>query len=206
MDSHGTEGCTLPNADPRWPHNVLALDAQALHCGRLASASASVCVAAPLRGHAPGAPAQCAALAASMAARLQGLLVRRGDESDHAWFAFSAPALAGAAAALGGGLVTEEELRAACGGALSPHVRFKCSSLEAEVAACRAAGEPQAGEADALQALCALAQGAGAAGTLTFFRPVEPHGIGLPPSVYAFFILCRLEAGLCGVAGFAVWT
>ena len=202
MDGYGVEGCTLPNADPRWPRNCLALDAQAMQCGRLMSTS----VAAPLHGHAPGASAQCAALAASMAARLQGLLVGRGDESDHDWFAFSAPALAGAGAAAGEGLVTEEELRAACGGALSPHVRFKCTSLEAEVAVCRAAEEPQAGEADALQALCALAQGAGAAGTLTFFRPVEPRGIGLPPSVYAFFILCRPEAGLSGVAGFAVWT
>jgi len=206
MDSYGVEDGGLgPNADPRWPRNVLATDAVLRACGRPCSAS----VVAPALPHAPGDAAACAAAAAAMAAALAGLYVRRGDEGDHAWFAFSAPALAGAAEPPPplDALVLQDELRAACGGALSPHIAYRSTALAEELAAVRAEAEPQAGEAAALEALGAAPQPEGVGAGVTLLRPLEPRGAGMPPSVYTFFLLRRTSAGgLCGVAGHAVWT
>ena len=209
-ESHGALDET-PNADPRWPHNSFATDTALRACGRPCSSS----VNAPAREHAPGDAARCAAAARAMAQALAGLYVQRGDEGDHAWFAFAAPGLLPAEG--GGGpappaleaLVTEAELRAACGGALSPRIAYTSSALAEEVAAVRAREEPQAGEAEALEGLLAAPppQAGGVGASVTLLRPREPGGPGLPPSVYTFFLLRRtVGGGLCGVAGHAVWT
>ena len=206
METYGLDGGGLgPNADPRWPHNTLATDALVRACGRPYSASTN----APALAHAPGDAARCAAAAAAMAAALAGLCVRRGDEGDHAWFAFSAPGLlAGAPPPPLDALVQQEELRAACGGALSPHIAYRSTALAAEAAAAAGEAEPQAGEAAALAALAAAPQPQGVGEAVTLLRPLEPRGSGgIPPSVYTFFLLRRTSAGgLCGVAGHAVWT
>jgi hypothetical protein len=206
METYGVEDAGEgPNPDPRWPHNALALDAALKACGRPYSAS----VSAPAHAHAPGDAERCAAAARAMAEALAGLYVQRGDEGDHAWFAFSSPALVEGGGGGGGGdkggLVTQEELRAACGGALSPRIAYRSRSLQEEVAELRGRAEPQGGEAEALEALLAapLAEGVGA--EVTLLRPVEPGGG--QPSVYTFFLLRRTASGgLCGVAGHAVWT
>ena len=206
MEAHALDGGLGPNADPRWPHNTLATDALVRACGRPCSAS----VNAPALAHAPGDAARCAAAAAAMAAALAGLYVRRGDEGDHAWFAFCAPALLSSEPppALDA-LVQQEELRAACGGALSPHIAYRSTALAAEAADVAAMDEPQEGEAAALAALVAAPQPEGVGEGVTLLRPLEPRGGGggMPPSVYTFFLLRRTSAGgLCGVAGHAVWT
>jgi hypothetical protein len=211
METHGIAADeSAPNTDPRWPHNAFATDAVLRACGRPCSSS----VNAPAHEHAPGDAPRCTAAARAMAAALEGLYVQRGDEGDHAWFAFASPGLLLPAegGGQGGGalesLVTEAELRAACGGALSPRIAYTSSTLAEEVAAVRAREEPQAGEAAALEALLAAppqAEGLGAG--VTFLRPREPGGPGLLPSVYTFFLLRRtVGGGLCGVAGHAVWT
>jgi hypothetical protein len=200
MDSYGIES-EAPNSDPRFPHNCVASDARVLACGRLQSASV-VTSALP---HAPSEVAACRAAAARIEALLADRYVSRGDEGDHRWRAFSAPALEGERAAEAA-LVGEDELRSACGGALWPAVKYRCSPLAAEIARVREEDEENgAAEAEALQALADEAARELGLRALTFMRPVEPGG--MQPAVYTFFIVGRTErGGLCGVFGHAVWT
>jgi len=203
----------------RWTHNALASDVRQFACGRLASAADA---AAGAHSHAAGDAAACAALAAVAAAALAGAYVGRGDEGDHHWLPFVAPALAGAPAAVVGA-VREAELRAALGGALcpAPALRFAPQPLaealrawELELAAGDEGGDPNR-LADALAPLRALRQtflaagggggGGGGEDSATYLRPAE--GERRCGAVLPHFILQRTRAGgLAGVVGFTVYT
>jgi hypothetical protein len=221
-----------------WPNNVVALDAAAFACGRLARGGG-------LDGHSPDAREleRCRALAARAQTLLAGTVVGRGDESDHPWLAVCAPALLGGAAAgaiaaaadAGEGaapllvLVSEAELRRACGGALAPGLHFASSALPQEAAryarelaeADRAGGA--GGLANAAAAFSSLArvlageldgaeegeegedEAAGLQrGSATYLRPLDCHGCG---AVFPHFAVARTGAGsLVGVVGATVYT
>jgi hypothetical protein len=202
MDPNGLTGedCHIPNCDPRFPHNVIATDAQLSACGRLSSAS----VVKNHISHVAGDVELCRALSSAMAAALEGKYVGLGDEGDHTYFAFCAPGLEGVPKSQG--LVSPEELRSACCGSLSPLIEFKCCPLGEEVERLREEEEGGwEGEVERWEKCAALAREHGAEG-LTFMRPMEPRDI-LPPAVYPFFIVGRSAGGgVCGVCGFVVWT
>ena len=213
MDARGAGA-----GDGRWTHNAVSADALVFACGRLASAAGGG-GAAHAHAHVAGDEAACAALAEAAAAALAGSRVGRGDEGDHAWLPFTAPALlaaagAGAGAAAGGG-VTEEELRAALGGALCPApalrlvpVRLAAALDEwmADLAAGDEGADPNRLE-DALAPLRALRANflAGGEESATYIRPAE--GGRRCGAVLPHFLLRRTAAGgLAGVVGFTVYT
>jgi hypothetical protein len=231
-----------------WPNNVVALDAAAFACGRLARGGG-------LDGHAHDAREleRCRALAARAQTLLAGTVVGRGDESDHPWLALCAPALLGGAAAPPAAaganaaaaaavadagaapllLVSEAELRRACGGALAPGLRFASSALPQEAARCARElaeadhGGGAGGLANAAAAFSSLARflageldgaeegGEGEGededeaaglqrGSATYLRPLDRHGCG---AVFPHFAVARTGAGsLVGVVGATVYT
>lgn len=198
----GGSGENAPNKDPRWARNVLSSDAVFRACGRMHTGFVAEGVA-----HAPGDLALCRSLASAWEAALEGVYVRRGDEGDHTWAAFCAPALEGVTAP-DEPVVSQEELRLACGGALSPYVSYTATPLQEELHRMReeAEEEGQLAELQAFEGLEALAEGLGGSAA-TLLKPIEPRDVGIPPSVYTFFVLCRTSAGgLAGVAGNTVWT
>ena len=251
-EAYGVEAPAGADAAARlWPNNGIALDAVAFACGRVARGDD----AGGDHAHDAHELARCRALAARAQTLLAGTVVGRGDESDHAWLAFCAPALLGddeapaaaeaaaaaaaadaavAAAENGAGaaanasdaalLVSEAELRRACGGALCATLRFERAALPqaAEQHARRLAEEAEhdgggGGHANAAAAFCSLARllacdeggGEGEAaglqrGSATFFRAHDRAGSGC---VYPHFAVARTAAGsVVGVVGATVWT
>ena len=227
--SYGVDARDDVQEDGRWTHNALCADAVIFECGRLASAADGGNVA---HEHAVGDEAACAALAGAAAAALAGTYVGNGDEGDHAWLAFAAPALAAegavdgaaadagagiiAGAGAGGGCVTEAELRAALGGALCPAPALRLvprplaaalDDWQAELAAGdEGADQNRLEDAIApLQALRAAFLAGDGAASATYIRPAE--GARRCGAVLPHFILRRTAAGgLAGVSGFTVYT
>jgi hypothetical protein len=253
-DADAAAAAAAAEARLLWPSNVVALDAVAFACGRVARGGG-------LDGHAHDARelARCRALAARAQTLLAGTVVGRGDEGDHPWLAFCAPALldgaaaplaAAAAAAAGAGaiaaaadagegaapplvLVSEAELRRACGGALAPRLHFTSSALPQEAAryarelAEADHGGGAGGLANAAAAFSSLARflageldgaeegGEGEGededeaaglqrGSATYLRPIDRHGCG---AVFPHFAVARTGAGsLVGVVGATVYT
>jgi len=218
----GEDDAALP-----FVNNNVARDAVAFPCGRIASAAA----AAP-HAHAAGEAERCGAIAARAEAALAGLYVGLGDEGDHRWRAFSAPALLGGhgggdAGGAVGGLVTPAELRAALGGALVPGLEFRAVPLadaladfarrrETEVDPAR---EPNrvAGEGECFGAFERALGGGGVGnnvaaaagfehGSQTYLRPLDVRVAG-GGCVFPHFLVARTLGGsLVGVLGSTVWT
>jgi hypothetical protein len=208
--TYGVDNRGSPQDDPQWQRNALALGAVQFACGRLACAGG-----AGAHDHAPGDAEACAALADAAAAALAGTRVGRGDEGDHEWRRFVAPALeAGPPPAAG--TVTEAELRAALGGALcpAPALRMVLQPLAATLDAWErdfADGDEGADAntlADAVAPLRAARDvflaGDGRA-SAAYARPAE--GGRTCGAVVPHFLVARTAAGgLAGVCGFTVYT
>ena len=209
-DNYGIER-ENPNDDDRWTNNSVASDAVAFACGRLASPREAGYASEHL--HDTVEARTCTELAAAAEERLRGAFTHRGDEGDHPWRAFAAPAILGAAApAVVAGLVTAAEIAAAFGGALSPHQRFAISPMAAEVD--RAEAEQRDGDANEgarvaepfREVMRLFAEHADAAvrSSATYARPIEDRKCGC---VYTHYFVARTSAGsIVGVSGHTVWT
>jgi len=209
-ETYGADNRASPQDDGQWTHNALARGAVEFACGRVARAGD-----AGAHEHADGDAAACAALADAAAAALAGTRVGHGDEGDHEWRRFVAPALA-AGPAPPAGCVTEAELRAALGGALcpAPALRLVLQPLAAALDAWErdlADGDEGADAnrlADAvapLRAVRAALLAGDARESAAYARPAE--GSRICGVVLPHFIVARTAAGgLAGVCGFTVYT
>jgi hypothetical protein len=219
MDRDGIQG-----EDPEFSNANVAAGSVALACGRLSLPSSCF---APGRSHAKAEVQLCkaAAAAAAAAAAEADIPVGCGDEGDHYWQAFCAPAFveeeAAAAAAAGGGakakrppVPTEEALHAAFGGALLPELKFKVEPLQRRVQELIAEGQEEeegAGNSNAkaeqMLAIEAALKNAGVS-SISFFRALEGRDRGERGGcVFPLFVLgCTAAGSLCGVAGLTVWT
>lgn len=179
-----------PKADSRWLRNAVAADYVVLSCGQLSSGTDNH------PPHEPGEAERCVELAQSCAAALSGVYVQRGDESDHCFEPFSAPAAAGAPWAR----VDEGALSAACGGALCPQLRFEATPLADYLDGCEE-------DEEAYRSLAALFEAEGCS-QATCFRPLElSEGDLRLTCVYPHFIVALTPGGsLVGVFGLTVWT
>lgn len=77
--------------DDLWPHNTVARDVREYACGAVGRGDAP-------HLHDASEAVACRNLAAAAESALVGAYVMRGDEGDHSWRAFSAPAVVGDAA------------------------------------------------------------------------------------------------------------
>lgn len=195
------------NADARWVRNAVAADVVGCTCGAVGSASTW----APL--HCAKEAALCRAIADECVAALAGVDVRRGDESDHPWCAFVAPATPGAPWTA----LDVHTLREAMGGSLCPQLEFKTAPLGDYLAEYRASvardGEDDGGAGNRAMsgyfAALAVLQRHGCT-QLSGWRPLEMGGrersLALT-CVYPHFMLGLTPGGsVVGVFGLTVWT
>jgi hypothetical protein len=188
-DTYGFDSAE-PAADSRWLRNAVSLNYVVFSCGRLSSGTDNH------PPHEPGEAERCVELAQRCAAALSGVYVQRGDESDHRFEPFSAPAAAGAPWAR----VDEGALSAACGGALCPQLRFEATPLADYLDGCEE-------DVEAYRSLAALFEAEGCR-QATSFRPLELREGNLRLTcVYPHFIVALTPGGsLVGVFGLTVWT
>lgn len=209
-ETYGVDNRGSPQDDAQWQHNALALGAVQFACGRLACAGD-----AGAHDHVPGDAEACAALADAAAAALAGTRVGRGDEGDHEWQRFVAPALA-AGPPVAAGCITEAELRAALGGALCPPPALRMvlqplaaamDSWERDFADGDEGADPNM-LADAVAPLRAVREvllGGDGGASAAYARPAD--GGRTCGAVVPHFLVARTAAGgLAGVCGFTVYT
>jgi hypothetical protein len=191
------EAETLPK-DPRWFWNSIAADAVGYSCGRIGSARDE----RPHR-HRSSEVKLCHDVARRCAEILEDCLVPFGDEGDHPWFPFAAPAILDEAIP---GRLTFDVLQRACGGALYPDLAPSFQPLRKIIEEVAGQGREKE-ELSAYSELVAYLEKHRELRLPTYIRPREDCSGDNPASVVPhFFVALTKNGSLVGVAGLTVWT